>query len=220
MGLFSGLGSMISSACSMIGNALGSLGGTLATSASSFLKVVAPWLGTVVQIIQIVAVLLDVLGEKEDVEELGAKAMQADSKKPEEFESNKEYIEYLSNEVELDKEKFEQAGDVEKTARTAVGASIVVKGIEEKKGFEIPNEVWVQMAKINLVDKAKEIDTILDTFKDDKFDSFIGYTKGNLDEKKEFEVKSNFVEMYKELEPNATEEEIENKIMQMEVGDK
>lgn len=218
MAFFSGLESMISGACSVIGSAIGSLGGTLAGAASGFLKVAAPWLGTVIQVIQIIAMLLDVIGPDNDIEELGAKAMQPDSKKPEEFDSNTEYITYLSNEVELDKEKFEEAGDVEKAARGAVGATIAVKGIEEKKGFDVPSEVWVQMAKTNLMDKANEIDKILDVFKDDKFDAFIGYTKGDLDEKREFEVKNDFVEIYKELEPNATIEEIENKVMEMEVG--
>ncbi len=219
MAFFSSFFSMISGAISVITNAISSIGGSLAAAASNFLKVAAPWLGVVIQIVQVVATLLNIINKDEDIEGLGAKAMQSDSKKPEEFNCNIDYIDYLSNEVELNKEKFEQANDVEKVARSAVGASIVVKGIEERKGFEIPAEVWVQMAKINLADKANEIDKILDTFKNDKFDSFIEYTKGNLDEKKEFEVKSNFTEMYRELEPNATEEEIENKVMKMEIGD-
>ncbi len=197
MSFFSALGSIISSAFTIISSAIGSLGGALAGLASTFLKVVAPWLGPVIQIIQIVALLLGVIKKDDNIEEFGAKAMQADSKKPEEFDSNAEYLDYLSSEVELDKEKFEKAGDAEKVARGAVGAAIVSEGIAEKKGFDIPSDVWVQMAKINLTDKAKEIDKILDTFKNDKFDSFIGYTKGNLDEIKEFEVKNDLVEMYK-----------------------
>ena len=216
MGFLGVFGGMLSSVFTTIS----SMGGALATTASNFLKVVAPWLGAVVQIIQIVATLLGVINKDENIEEVGAKAMQTDSKKPEEFDSNAKYIEYLRDEVELDKEKFENAGEVEKIAMNAVGATIVVKGIEEKKGFDIPNDVWVQMAKINLTDKANEIDKILDTFKDDKFDSFIEYTKGNLDEKNEFKVKNEFVKMYKELEPNSTTEELENKVMKMEVGDK
>jgi len=220
MGFWSGVASLASSAVSVVSNAIGSIGGSLASSASTFLKVAAPWLGTVVQVVQIIGMLLDVINKDDNIDELGAKAMQVDSKKPEDFDSNSEYIDYLKNEVELDTQKFEEAGDTEKMARSAVGASIVVKGVEEKKGFDIPTEIWVQMAKLNLADKAQEIDKILETFKDGKLEAFVDYTKGNLDEKKELEVGDTLVGMYKELEPNTSTEEIESRVMKMEVGDK
>jgi hypothetical protein len=219
MGFFSGLGSMISSAVSVVASAIGSIGGALASSASNVLKVAAPWLGTVIQVIEIVSMLLDVLKPGDNVEELGAKAMEAD-KKPENFDSNAEYIDYLRSEVKLDQEKFNGATEPEKMARMAVGASIVTKGIEEKKGFDIPLTTWVAMAKLNLSDKANEIDKILDVFKEGKLEDFVNYTEGKLDTKKEIEVGDSLVEMYRELEPNMSEKEIEDKVMKMDVGDK
>jgi putative Mn2+ efflux pump MntP len=219
MGIFSGLGSMISSAVSVVASAIGSIGGSLAASTSTFLKVAAPWLGTVIQVIQIVSMLLDILKPGDNVEEFGAKAMEAD-KKPEDFDSNAEYIDYLRNEVKLDQEKFDSATEPEKMARMAVGASIVAKGIEEKKGFDIPLTMWVAMAKIGLDDKATEIDKILETFKNGKLEDFVKYTEGKLDAKKELEIGDSLVDMYKELEPNMSEKDIENKVMKMDVGDK
>jgi hypothetical protein len=216
MGFWSGLGSLISSAVSVVASAIGSIGGALASMATNVLKVAAPWLSTVIQIIQVVGQLVGVLNPKDDPEELGAKAMEAD-KKPEDFDSNAEYIDYLRNDIELDREKFENATDVEKTARQAVGASIVIKGIEEKKGFEIPVTTWVAMAKLGLGDKAEEIDKILDTFKDGKLEDFVDYTEGKLEVKKELEVGDSLVEMYQELEPSMSIEEIEDKVMNMDL---
>ena len=216
MGFWGGLGSMISSAVSVVASAIGSLGGALASSTGNFLKVASPWLGTVIQVIQIVSMLLDILQPGDSVDELGAKAMDAD-KKPEDFDSNAEYIDYLRNDIELDQEKFENATDVEKMARQAVGASIVIKGIEEKKGFDIPVTTWVAMAKLGLGDKAEEIDKILDTFKDGKLEEFVDYTEGKLEAKKELEVGDSLVEMYQELEPSMSIEEIEDKVMNMDL---
>ena len=220
MGFWSSVGSFVSSVGSAISSAVSSIGNALASSATKLLNVAGKYLEPISTIIQIVAVLIDVLKPDDNVEEIGAKAMQPESKKPEDFDSNAEYIDYLKNEVTLDKEKFDKANSTEKAARTAVGASIVAKGIEEKKGFDIPLSTWVAMAKLNLTDKAQEIDTILETFKDGKLDDFVKYTEGKLEAKKELEVGDTLVEMYKELEPNANIEDIEKKVMNMDLGNK
>ena len=223
MGWFSSacsfVGSVVSSAVNVISSVAGSIGGALASSAGNLLKVASPWLGTVVQVIQVVGMLLNIIKPEDNIEELGAKAMEAD-KKPEDFDSNAQYIDYLKNEVKLDQEKFDKATEPEKMARMAVGASIVAKAIEEKKGFDIPLSTWVAMAKLNLTDKANEIDKILDTFKEGKLEDFVSYTEGKLDAKKEIEIGDSLVEMYKVLEPNMSEKEIENKVMKMDIGDK
>ena len=130
----SAIGSVVSSAINVVSSVAGSIGGALASSASSFLKVASPYLSVVLDVISVVSQLLGILNPEDDIEEMGAKAMEAD-KKPEDFDSNAEYIDYLRNDIELDKEKFENATDSERVARQAVGASIVIKGIEEKKAL-------------------------------------------------------------------------------------
>jgi len=216
MGFWGSVGSFISDVGSAISSAIGSIGGALASSAGDFLKVASPWLSSVMQIIEVVSTLLGILNSKDNIEELGAKAMEAD-KKPEDFDSNAEYIDYLRNDIELDREKFENATDVEKTARQAVGASIVIKGIEEKKGFEIPVTTWVAMAKLGLGEKAEEIDKILETFKDGKLEDFVDYTEGKLEPKEELKVGDSLVEMYQELDPSMSIDEIEDKVMNMDL---
>jgi len=220
MGFWDSVGSFVSSVGSAISSAVSSIGSALVSSASKMLSVVGKELPTVAIVIQIVAALVGVLTKEDDIEEIGAKAMQPESKKPEEFDSNAEYIDYLREEVKLDKEKFDKASDTEKAARTAVGATIVAKGIEEKKGFDIPLETWVSIAKLNLTDKAQEVDKLLETFKDGKLEDFSKYVDGKLDIKKENAIGNSLVDMYRELEPEMSIEEIEDRVMKMDVGAK
>jgi len=212
------LGNVISSAINIVKETIPTLG-PLAEKAGKMLQIAGKYLTPIVQVIQAIGLLLGILKPKDDIEEMGAKAMNAD-KKPSDFDSNAEYINYLREEVQLDKEKFEKANDIEKAARKAVGASIVASAISEKKGFDIPLETWVAIAKLDLTDKAKEVDTLLETFKDEKLEDFAKYVDGKLDIQKESKIGDDLVEMYKKLEPNASIDEIEEKVMKMDVSGK
>lgn len=205
---------LIGSAASFLASTVSTLGGALMGVASNLIKVAGPLLDKVGGAIQMVAVLLDILKPDEKPEELGAKALVSD-KKPEDFDSNAEYINYLRNEVQLDKEKFDKASVTEKIVRTAVGASLVANGIEEKKGFNIPLTFWVKVAQQTF--KAKEINSLIDTFKADNLDKFIASSEGKLSYKDEVKTGDKLVEMYKDLEPNLSNEEIEEKVMKLEV---
>ncbi|MDQ7015734.1 MAG: hypothetical protein Q9N68_05080 [Gammaproteobacteria bacterium] len=223
MGFWSSVGNAISSVCSaavdVVSSVASSIGSSLAKAATNFLEIAGPYIGAISSIIRIIGVFLDVLTPNDKPEELGAKAMQAE-KKPEDFDSNNDYIAYLSNDIALDTEKFNNATDGEKMAFTAVGSSITLKGIEEVKGFDIPLTTWLSLARLKL-DKntdAKEVNTILDTFKEDKLTDFSGYVEGKLDTNKELEVGDTLVNMYQELEPTLSKAEIEQKVIQMEKG--
>lgn len=213
MGFWSSVGSVFSSAVSFVSSAVSAVGSALSSAASTLLKVSGLQFGLVGTIIQAVATLIGVLKPDDKIEELGAKALESD-KKPEDFDSNAEYIDYLKNEIQLDKEKFDNASKVEKIARTAIGASIAVKGIEEKKGFDIPALFWVKVAEQAL--KSKEINAIIDTFKEDKLEKFVAYSEGKLDYKDEMKTGDKLVDMYSQLEPNLSKDEIESKVMKME----
>jgi hypothetical protein len=221
MGFWGSLGSFVSGAVSVIGSAIGSVAGSIGSLAQNTLKVAAGWLGPIATVVSAVATLLGVFNKEDDVEELGAKAMQPEAKKPEEFDTNAEYIDHLRNEVELDKEKFEKAGPTEQLARKAIGTGIAMKGINEEKGFETPIETWMALGKLGLDEtKVKEIDALLDAFKDGKLEDFAKYVDGKLEgiEKNE-EISGILSETYKKLEPEAPIEDIEQKVMDTQVGD-
>lgn len=214
MGFWSGVCSFVSSCCSVVASAVSSIGKALVGGATKLLEITGKSFDLVCEVIKKIGIALGVIEEDEDIEELGAKAMEAD-KKPEDFEYVSDYIQYLRDEVQLDREKFEKADEKTKAARKAVGATIVVKRIEEKKDTNIPIEFLVEAARHKM--KSEEIYKVIDMFKEEKMENNFGdYLKGNLDYKSETKTGNMLVKMYKELEPNLSIEEIEEKIMNME----
>ena len=92
--------------------------------------------------------VLHVLGINSDpADVMGAKIVQAD-KKSDEFDTIQAYIEYLKNEVELDKEKFDALSTEEKVAYGIVGMAVEANAIGEKLGVEISADVVEMAAKI------------------------------------------------------------------------
>jgi len=207
------LGPLISMAISAISAATTTIGAGLSTMATTLLKIAGPLLEVVGKTAFDVGVQL--LVNSISPRELGARAQLSD-KKPDNFNSINNYINHLKNDIELDKTKFENMNDTEKLASDAIGLGIIMKGIEEKKGFEIPMNVWVDLAKLD-IQNPKEINAILDTFKSG-LDMFVGYVENKLDENKEIEVGNKLVDMYQKLDPNISKNEIEQKVVSMEIN--
>ena len=110
------------------------------------------------------------IDSKEDPEELGAKAMQAD-KSIEDFDYDTEkYIKYLNEEIKLDKEKFDKMSATEKMAARATGMALEAKAIEDKLGMDITPEFSATIAKIkagsDLVITGKELAALLTSIKE------------------------------------------------------
>lgn len=175
MGLFSSIGSAISSACSSICSACSSfassIGGALGGAVGAFSTALGVALGvnpaTIALIIAIVVAVGMMCGVNEDgmePEELGERAMHPDAKKPEDFDSIEEYIEHLKNDIEIDKEALEKKTPEEKAALAMVGATIIVKGIEEKTGMELSPEFLVAVGKCDM--KSEEVKAYMDSFKE------------------------------------------------------
>jgi NAD(P)-dependent dehydrogenase (short-subunit alcohol dehydrogenase family) len=104
---------------------------------------------------------------------------------------------------------------------TGIGRELALQFAQ--KGFEVTPQTWLTLAKLHqsggLKDaKAEEFDSILDSFKDEQKD-LQDYVKGELDPTKELEVGDKLVEMYQELEPTLSKDDIDKKVMQMEVGE-
>lgn len=148
----SGIGSAISSGISAVCSAIGgtALGGLLSTAVTGFataLGVIGSALGLTSLQVVIVAVIVvskiaEALGLKKENEdepdELAMKAENAD-KKPEDFDSTEEYINYLHEKVTLDKEQQEKLKNMapeERAAYQLAGSYLYLKASAEKLGLD------------------------------------------------------------------------------------
>lgn len=212
----SAVSSVVSSAVSVVSSAAKVVGKVVVESATEFLKMNIEKLEKVVTVLETIAKVLGIIKPEEDSEELGDKALRAE-KKPENFNSTNEYIEYLRKEIRaVSKKELEELPAEERLARKAVGSALLSKAIGEKKSLEIPVEFWKETVNLGL--NAKEIDTFLTKFKNAGIDpsEFLKYLKRELDAKEESKVDSTLVQAYKELEPEADIKDIEEKVVRMQ----
>lgn len=167
----SAVGAMLSGAsaiCGALGGVVGALGSTFCTSLAA--GITALGVGDVIAVIMVVAKVVSWIAEKlglttedEQPEDLGMKAEQAD-KKPEDFDSIEEYIKYLREEVEIDKDKMEKLSPEEKAKYAAVGSAILVQGIEEKYKMQLPAEFWCTVVDRKM--DGEQIKCLIETFKE------------------------------------------------------
>lgn len=217
MGFFSALGSLVSGAISAVSNIASSVGSALAGAAKTALSVAGSFFTPMINIITSIGKMIGVLDKNDTPEDLGRRADLSD-KKPEDFDSIKEYIQHLKNDITIDREKIEKESKDKKMAYQAIGATITMKGINEQKGYDIPAEAWASFAKLGLENKEKEVNALLDSFKGEKIKDFIDYVEGCHTPDKEIEVGDRLVETYKSLEPSLSEAEIEKKVMELELS--
>ena len=222
MGWLSSIGSAISSVCSaamnVVSTAVTAVGTVLAETATKFLEVGEEKLNKIVEVLEVIAKALGIIKPDEDTEQLGDKAMKAD-KKPEDFDSTNEYIDYLRTEIKSSKEALATLAPEERLARKSVGCAILAKAIEEKKSLEIPIEFWKEATRIGL--NAKEMDDFLTKFKNAGIvpTDFLKYLKRELNSKEESTMDSILMQAYKDLEPNLNEKEREEKVVRLQGND-
>lgn len=239
MGLFSAISSALSSIghaiytgisniCSAIGGALS----TAATAIGNFANIIiekGPILFPKIEPLRIiitvvgaiVGAIAEALGlkqkEKDDPEELGMKAEQAD-KKPEDFESTEAYIKYLHDEVKVDEEKKKKLTEEEQAAYSAIGSKLYLDATTEKLGLEkdsITPEMLLDAAKLKL--SGNEIVEILREtrtagIEPNKVSEFL-HGKTKMDESTK--VSSAMSEAFSRLEPEMSKDDIMDRICDM-----
>lgn len=165
MGLFSAIGSVCSAVCSAVSSVCSSIGGAIMGGIGSLAPVISPWLSIAVAVISVLAEIFTEKTKEEKPEELGMKAEQAD-KKPEDFDSINDYIEYLRQEIKVDDAKLENLSEEERMKYQAVGLGLYVKNIEEKQGMKLdPAFLKVVPEMINLGYTAQDIGNLMQSMK-------------------------------------------------------
>ncbi len=162
MGFLAAIGSAIGS---FISTTVGKLGSAVAAGVKYLSTVAGPVLSKVADVISTISSILDISKVNDRPEDLGVKATMAD-RKMEDFDSYKDYINYLSNDVELTDEMKDKLKDEKfKAECTCIGAAIQWHGIDEKMEFNmgVPDATRLVEAGVNTVEAFK---TISDTFKE------------------------------------------------------
>ncbi|HCG6410697.1 TPA: hypothetical protein NJ163_004642, partial [Vibrio parahaemolyticus] len=203
----SGVSSAISSACSSISSFASKIGSSIANVATSIASLGVSLAAKVGEVIKNVAVSLGIIQPEDDMEKLGEKALASD-KKPDDFDSMSAYIDHLRNDVTIDKEAFDKLTDGEKLARASIGASITLKGINEKLGTVVSPSFMATVAVQDL--EAKEIIGTIKAYKEKNLntDDYSLYLKNELTVDESHKHRGALVEAYKDLEPNLTFEQI------------
>ncbi|MCW2279146.1 hypothetical protein [Heliophilum fasciatum] len=226
MGWFSSacsvVSSAISSAVSFVGSNIGKIGGGIVGNA---IAILSPFknLELAVKALEVIAVIVTTIAEilgvghkNERMDELGAKAIQEDTLPREEFKSEQEYIHYLREEIELDREKFNKMSPEERLACTAIGTNILAKSIEEKTGVEIPAEFLLTAEKIKL--SAEEIKACIDKFKENGYfnmGTMSDYLQGKDLKGKEPVISSAIIHALQAVNPQMTHADVQHKMVNL-----
>ncbi|MGF1723982.1 hypothetical protein [Photobacterium nomapromontoriensis] len=218
MGLFSyccdAVSRVVSSACSAISNTVSKVGSWVVDTATAIVKLGVELATKVSDTIKAVGVLLNIIRGDEQMEELGEKALVSD-KKPEDFDSFNDYINHLRHDVQIDEEKLSQLDEKDRLVRSAIGASIILKGINEILGVTVTPEFMAAVASQEL-DAAAIINTIK-AYKENGLETgdYSLYLNDELSLDESGKHSHALVEAYQKLEPELSIEQIEDKVMDL-----
>lgn len=210
----SSIGEGIKSICEAIGSEGMLLIGSIA------LSLLIPGFGlpeifTLIQIVAEVAKMLNVGGE-DSPEELGMKAEIAD-KKPDDFDSTEEYIKYLNEEVELEKDAVDKLTMEEKAKYGLIGSSLDIMAIKEKYNIELSPDFLRDVTIMKLT--PEEVGTCVKDFADkgiEKMQDMTDYMRGNSIESDKSTISSTMLDSMKSLYPELSDEQLENRLSEME----
>lgn len=185
----SAVGSALSSVCSAVGRLCSKIGGVVMGGVSSLVSAIAPALSLephfliFVAVVSVLAELFTDKPKEEKPEEIGMKAELAD-KKPENFDSINDYIEYLRNEVKLDTAKLEKLTPEERQKYQLVGLGLYIKDIEEQQGVKLDPEFLKSIPKLKAQEyEAADIANLMQSMKKNgvtDMKQYVDFMKGDL----------------------------------------
>lgn len=185
----SAVGSALSSVCSAVGSLCSKIGGVVMGGVSSLVSAIAPALSLephfliFVAVVSVLAELFTDKPKEEKPEEIGMKAELAD-KKPENFDSINDYIEYLRNEVKLDPAKLEKLTPEERQKYQLVGLGLYIKDIEEQQGVKLDPEFLKSIPKLKAQEyEAADIANLMQSMKNNGVTDakqYVDFLKGDL----------------------------------------
>ncbi len=215
--MFGFIGALVGAAIGVISSIASTVGPVIAAAATTIAKL-APTLEKIITFANVVsgiAQLLGVLNVDENPEDIGAKAMQEGTRPRMANETAEEYLNYLKNDVELDKEKQAQMDEKDRLACIATGSAIVMSTIAEKEDINLSPEFVSNVSKTSLA--ASDTLKIISKFKENnlELDKFNDYFNNNLSGNELLNVNHTLKESVKEIHPDMSEKEIRSEINNM-----
>lgn len=195
MGFGSFVCSIGSAICSAVGSLCSKIGGAVMGGVSSLVSAIAPVIGPVlgpaikdilsvfVAVISFLAELFTDKPEEEKPEEIAMKAEQAD-KKPENFDSINDYLEYLRNEVKLDPADLEKLTPEKRQTYQLVSLGLYIKNIEEQQGVKLDPDFLKSIPKLKDQGyEAADIANLMQSMKNNgvtDMKQYVDFMKGDL----------------------------------------
>lgn len=217
MGFWSSVGSALSSFCSSVSNALGSFASAFGGSLGAICMSLSPMVGLVISalgtLVSEVAKALGLIKPEEDIDELGLKAELSD-KKPEDYDLYSDYIDALKEETLSSEDKLKLDSKEDRAKYRVIGTGILMQGVSEKIGINIPLDFWIGASKSGL--NAIEIKTTLENIgKMGGTANLDSYFKGTLSSSNMSSLDKTLEETFKSLNSKITNKEMDNKFEQM-----
>lgn len=215
MGLISffvGIGTAIVGALSVAASYVGSAVAAMAVKLVSLAPVIGEYISKIAIIVDFIGKIFGVTVE-DTPEELGYKASIAE-KGIDDFDSTKEYMQYLEKDIKIDEEEYSKRSDEKRLADMTIGSVLVVKGISEEKEIDISEEFLIEVAKQDLT--GTQVATLIETYKEReaKLDIY-DYLQGNIHGIESIESGETFAAALRKLYPKLTPDAIDDKIIEM-----
>lgn len=221
MGLISGLFNAIAGFAAKIVSFAGPIVGNICQGIAKLLPNIAE---KAMEILKGIGKVLDGLGQilgvpsGDDLEEIGAKLTQEDTRPIREGESHKAYMEYLRS-VELDKERFEKMSKEEKLNCLSAGVSLKSAEVGETLGDAklLTPEFLMGIYKIGMTETQLKnyVDKLIENgVKPETFTRFLD-EKGKCTELENEKIYKAIEEAEKIENPNISEFEVQEKIDEM-----
>ncbi len=225
---FSALGSALSSFAS---SAVGIIG-KIAAKAASFVGLLTtlplgplgPILGPIIgqlilnvvaKGIEYLAKKLEIIKEKDEVEEVGYRVDEAnqheDWKKQDEFNTFEEYYDYLKKQIPDDKIDYAKIKE-NRNRYMVIGTMELTKGVEDVKGIKLPEDFLFEIGRSRMA--PDEIQAIIDAFKELGYGSVMvsDYFKGKLSREESKRVESALLANMKKYYPDKDDDDLHERL--------
>lgn len=203
--LLGGLSTLIST----LGPVVTKVASSLLTKLPEIVEVALKVSKVISSVVQSVAEIQGLSPHGEDVEELGFKAMQEGTRAKMEDESIEDYLNYLRNEVSVDKTKFQALSEEDKLKCNVMGTGMLSQSISEKSGLEISGDFLLDMQKMKM--SGEQLSKYIETFSEkgvDSLDELTQYLRGELNDRESAKIEAIIKSIEKTSNPSLSDGEV------------